>query len=224
MLMRPRIDLSNFRFRTTEKLNLYFSNSIVLWFGTSIVVGLWWIKGRDFTEMGISMPTFHNKYWIVLCSLVFILYVIDAWFNFNTTEKIRETRSKWRHSTPFLPTNVNELIAFGVLAFSAAICEEILYRGYFITYLVSWWGTGGFAMIFAVFIPASLFAVAHVYQGWQSVSKILLGAVLFGLIFVFTQSLLLPVALHFFVDIMGGLLSVFLMHGQEKEVSNEEEE
>jgi uncharacterized protein len=52
-----------------------------------------------------------------------------------------------------------------------------------------------------------VFAVSHLYQGIWAVIKILIVAILFGIIFWYSKSLLLVVVLHVLVDLVSGLVS-----------------
>lgn len=69
----------------------------------------------------------------------------------------------------------------------------------------------------AIIIPACMFAFGHLYQGEKAVMKILLMAILFGWIFLLTNSLLLLILIHFLVDVLGGYLAYSLLKNEIRE-------
>lgn len=107
----------------------------------------------------------------------------------------------------FLPATSKEFIHFSLLSLTAGITEEIVYRGYCITYLAwllgsdSWWQLG-----LVLFIPAIAFGAGHFYQGWRAVLKIVFMAVLFGAFYWYTKSLLVLMIVHTTIDLLGGML------------------
>ncbi len=62
-----------------------------------------------------------------------------------------------------------------------------------------------------------MFAFGHLYQGEKAVMKILLMAILFGWIFLLTNSLLLLILIHFLVDVLGGYLAYSLLKNEIRE-------
>ena len=67
------------------------------------------------------------------------------------------------------------------------------------------------AQIVSVVLPARIFASVHIYQGKKAVLKIVVMACLFGLVYLLTQSLWYLIILHVLVDVIGGLLAVWIM-------------
>ena len=88
--------------------------------------------------------------------------------------------------------------------------EEIVYRGFMITYLSELLGEGGWATAATLIVPALAFGVAHFYQGGRAVVKIIAMALLFGFFFYRTGSLWPLILLHTAIDAVGGLLSWYL--------------
>ncbi|MEM1217233.1 MAG: CPBP family intramembrane glutamic endopeptidase [Bacteroidota bacterium] len=67
----------------------------------------------------------------------------------------------------------------------------------------------------AILAPSVIFGLVHLYQGWHAVVKITAMAVMFGFVFVHTQSLWLLMAVHALVDLIGGALGWWLV-GEDK--------
>ena len=144
---------------------------------------------------------------VMLWALVLLgLYIVDASWKL-LPRHIDETVQRWKVSAPFLPTDYGQLASFAVLAFSAAICEELIFRGFMMTYLTSLIGEGQFALCVIVGIPAIAFTIGHYYQGWSAMIRVFVGGVLFGWIFYISDSILIPIIVHAVIDLTSGYLS-----------------
>ncbi|HMP31688.1 MAG TPA: CPBP family intramembrane metalloprotease, partial [Saprospiraceae bacterium] len=64
-------------------------------------------------------------------------------------------------------------------------------------------------IFFAILIPSLIFALSHMYQGWLNVLKIFTISLLFGNIYVYSESLLIVIVLHILVDLVSGSLLIF---------------
>ena len=105
-----------------------------------------------------------------------------------------------------LPRTAAERRGFARLALSAGFCEELLYRGFLLAVVVA--EAPGLGPWRLVVVSALAFAVAHTYQG---VTGMLTAGVLgagFGVLFLGTGSLLLPVLYHVLIDLRLLVLSV----------------
>ena len=71
----------------------------------------------------------------------------------------------------------------------------------------------------AVVISSVIFALLHAYQGFWATVKITALAVLFGFIFIMTESLIPVIIIHFLVDFIGGLVALFAHQREAGEVS-----
>jgi membrane protease YdiL (CAAX protease family) len=214
---------------TRLKKSLYISNSISLWVMAFVVLIAWWLLGRPLSGLGVCWPEPLTWRLGVAGSLVFIMaYVTDVWLEVRTPEALAKTRAHWRKHTPFMPENRKEVQLFYLVAISAAVAEEIVFRGFFVYYFTTWFAGNPWAPWIAIGIPSLIFAISHYYQGWKAMFKIALLSLIFGWLLVYTHSLLIPILLHFAVDVAGGYLSLWLKEG-EPEVpdvafSSEEEE
>ncbi len=98
-----------------------------------------------------------------------------------------------------LPRTPAERRLFTAVGLTAGICEEWLYRGFFLAVLSAvTTGLPGWALVAAA---AVAFGLAHVYQGVGGVVVTgVLGAVM-AVLYLDTRSLLLPVLLHALIDL-----------------------
>jgi uncharacterized protein len=111
-----------------------------------------------------------------------------------------------RHAEPetyatlaLLPRTTRERRLFTLVGVTAGVCEEWLYRGFFLAVVAAL--AGGLPTAVLVLVAAAAFGLAHVYQGRVGiVTTGLLGGVM-AAIYLQTGSLLLPVVLHAVIDL-----------------------
>lgn len=210
-VFKSQPDLKNIEFDTSTKLSVYYSNSLMLWLPTIIIFVLWWWTGRPFADLGLPWPIPAISQMALLLYAVFILlYAADVLLELRNDKKRAETLAHWKKRTPFLPETGYEFKHFMVVCISAGVCEEVIFRGYFMTYFASVLGDADWAKVLTVLLPAFIFAFAHLYQGWKVVFKISVMAVLFGLIFLLSGTIWWLIVLHFWIDFIGGALGWWL--------------
>jgi membrane protease YdiL (CAAX protease family) len=116
----------------------------------------------------------------------------------SETTRARVAKSLERLSF-ILPGTAEERRWFVLVAITAGVSEEILYRGFLIQYFRELPVHVGLTE--ALVMSACVFGIAHVYQGIMGmVQTAILGAV-FGVLFVTTGSLFFPMVLHALVDL-----------------------
>lgn len=207
---QPKIHDINFDTRT--KIAMYYGNSIMLWIPTIIILVTWYFLGREWVDLGFYWPTSSfSSHAIILLWIFVLLYSLDVISEIYTPAKRAKTQAHWIKHTPFLPSNIRELLHFFVLAITAGITEEIIFRAYFMQYIWSLLGDSLFAQAISVVLPALIFASVHIYQGKKTVLKILVMACIFGTVYLLTKSLWWLIVLHILVDVIGGILAVWIM-------------
>ena len=103
---------------------------------------------------------------------------------------------------PLVPHNGRELALFNLVAISAGVVEELLWRGFLIWYLAQ-----VLPMWAAALISTIGFGVAHAYQGAGNLLRItLVGAAFVGL-YLLTGSIWLSMLLHAAIDLLQGRLA-----------------
>jgi membrane protease YdiL (CAAX protease family) len=104
-------------------------------------------------------------------------------------------------AAPFLPRNTAEHAWFNAVAVTAGVCEEVLFRGFCLAYVASfsgpWW---------SVLVTSLIFGLGHLYQGRGGALKTGIVGVITGAMVVGGGTIWLPILLHVFVDIHGGLV------------------
>ncbi len=189
---------------TKAKIAIYYGNSMVMWGFTALVILVWGLSGRSLTYLGLGYPPelSGQAFWIVV--IFAALYLLDF---FSELRSKQNAKTEEAESIAFLPVNRQEYLHYIVMAFSAGVTEEILFRAYFIHYMVSVTGTSPMGIALAICLPAVVFGIVHLYQGWKAVVKIIAMAVFFGLIYLQLRNLWALIVLHVVVDLVGGSIA-----------------
>lgn len=200
------------RFTSQQKKSLYISNSVIMWLPTAVIMLEWWLKNRSFGIFWFDGPAFPESVWAYI-GIFFLIFLAETLTGISSKEKVREARRNFQQSTPFMPTKPSELPLFSVMAFTAGFTEEVIFRAFCMHYLYATLPMSPNTFYVIIIIPAVIFAIVHLYQGPEAVVKILAFGLLFGFIYFYSQSLWLVIALHFIVDMISGLISVYIIRG-----------
>ena len=111
----------------------------------------------------------------------------------------RHAQSSAQATLALLPRTPAERRLFTLVGLTAGICEEWLYRGFFLAVVAA--VAGGPPAWVLVLVAAVAFGLAHAYQGVGGM--VLTGTLggVFAALYLATGSLLLPVVLHAVVDL-----------------------
>jgi membrane protease YdiL (CAAX protease family) len=200
----------NPRLPSALKIRVYYANGALLLGMAAGVAVVWGLSGRALAEIGLRWGA--PPYDAVAVGLVLafvLLYGIDLYREVGDGERQNRTRLSFRR-LGFLPATGAEYLHFLFLCVAAGVGEEIVYRGFLITYLSELTGGGGWSAAVSILVPAVSFGLAHLYQGRAAVVKIVAMAVLFGFFFLRSGSLWPLMLLHTAIDATGGLVSWYL--------------
>jgi membrane protease YdiL (CAAX protease family) len=118
-----------------------------------------------------------------------------------------------------MPRTLTELCWFGGASLTAGFCEELLFRGYVIWVFTPWLGWWG-----AAALSLAIFAVAHIYQGWNGVLRTGIVGGIFTLVVAVTGSLWPAIALHALVDLFNGFMAWMALRDESAKGDAEENE
>ena len=210
-------NFENIQFTEAIRRRFYLANSLFLCLAAVVILVTWWLHDRPFDAMGfrLSIDVKNQELTFSLIALLAILYAGDLLMSIRKWKKRDLTVDTLDDTTPFLPRKLRELPAYIVMCISAGVFEEIIYRGYMVTYFLPEYNFSTGPPILAVTAPAFLFSLAHYYQGWQAVLKIFLLSLLLGIIFLSSGSIWVVMIIHFLIDLIGGLVAMRLMKSQE---------
>jgi membrane protease YdiL (CAAX protease family) len=190
-------------FNEASRKRLYLGNSLMLAVSGSSVLIIWLLKQRSFNFLGFNQSIQFSVPLIIVLTVFVIAYLVDIFLTLQETKK-QPTEKEWFDKSSFLPQNRRELPAYILLCLCAGIFEEIIYRGFMVTYFLPL-NESAFIPFLALLAPSILFSLAHYYQGWSSVAKIFIFSTLLSWIFISSKSIYLNMAIHFLIDLISGI-------------------
>ncbi|HUI84929.1 MAG TPA: CPBP family intramembrane glutamic endopeptidase [Candidatus Binatia bacterium] len=142
-----------------------------------------------------------------LVEIAIALFVAVMLLPFATVfwKKVRKQPRQYRSAEAlrslayFVPATWTERRWWVFICITAGICEESLYRGFLLHYLhVFPWTLN---LTLALLISSVIFGLGHLYTGIAGAIGTGIGGFIFGLLFILTGSLLLPMILHAALDL-----------------------
>jgi membrane protease YdiL (CAAX protease family) len=192
----------------------FYGRLLVLEWGLAVLAGVLWLSapGVSAADVGLTWP----RAWpgpvtsaVVVGLLLFVAVSTRALRSgalLHAGGQAAPRAGEGRHAEPpvhatlaLLPRTAGERRLFTVVGFTAGICEEWLYRGFFLAVVSAL--LGGAPGWLLILIAGAAFGLAHAYQGVAGVVTTgLLGGAMAAL-YLDTGSLLLPVLLHAAIDL-----------------------
>jgi membrane protease YdiL (CAAX protease family) len=191
----------------------FYVRLLILEWGLTVLSLVVWLAapGVDAGQVGLRWP----QQWpgpvtgvVVLLVLAFVVVSTRALRGGALLEVAEPVRrpGEGRHAEPaghatlaLLPRTPGERRLFTAVGVTAGVCEEWLYRGFFLAVVAAL--AGGLPSGVLVVVATLAFGLAHAYQGKAGVLTTgLLGGVMAAL-YLETGSLLLPVLLHAAIDL-----------------------
>lgn len=188
----------------TTRVREYWWTVLSEWGLVALVLFTWFWHHRVPADLGLLLPADIRSVWGAGLTLLAIAVLYWQWRSVHVQddEQMASLRSQMEAVSGVLPHTANERRVFRLLALTAGITEEILYRGYLIWYfaaLIGFW-PGVTAAVLA-------FAAGHAYQGGAGIIKTGAVGLLYTLLYVFTGSLVWPMIVHAAMDLHGGALA-----------------
>lgn len=176
---------------------------------TSVALVAWHVAGRPWAALGLTAVKGWRA-WASFGATVALILLLARSLNRLARDQGRRLRLRERLER-LLPADALEFIprtsvdrAFAVLvALTAGVGEEMLYRGYFTAILapwLSWWG--------AAALSVGCFGLAHNYQGRAGIARAAAIGAALTLVVAVTGSLLPAMVLHATMDLNLLLLSM----------------
>lgn len=165
-----------------------------------IVFGLGW----SWSALGLQGP--NDSLLARLCVWFAVLLVLSFYAQVfyirrlsRTSEGMAQLRQGMSGPLHMLPRSQKERALWVLLSLTAGFCEELLYRGFMPAYLSHIFP--GMQLWLAIVVAAVLFGVGHLYQKISGMLGTGLMGLAFGLLYLFTGSLILPMIAHALFDL-----------------------
>lgn len=198
---------STVKYDSMQKRTFYFSTCLSLTIMAALIVSVWLLFRRPLAALGLTL-NIEGRLWIWTVIAFVVIYAIDTIHSVATPKNIAASLSDWEKRTPFMPTKIKELRVYLLMCLCAGVFEEVVYRGYMVTYFSYLFKGSDYRQSLSVFLPALIFSVSHFYHGLKNIIKIFILSALFGYIYILSGSLVVVMLLHFLVNVIGGLLTV----------------
>jgi uncharacterized protein len=213
--VRLRELVANPNVGSRDRILLYASTIAFQWL--AVIVVCWRARAHGFSriDLGLSLPTGSIVIWSLLGSVT--LGGLQ-WLNLR---RMAHSPGRVQHlrtlGDKILPRTNRELGLFLMLALTAGICEEFLYRGF----AIAAFNRFGRASWVAVILSGMLFGLAHLYQGRAGLAGTMLLGMLFGWIRVAFGSLLPVILSHSAIDVVAGVTGPkYLLQNQQANPSH----
>jgi membrane protease YdiL (CAAX protease family) len=144
-------------------------------------------------------PGAHTEVARQIPGLAVALVLITAVYRFGGQGMRRALAVQLRPVAALLPRTPAERRLFALLALTAGVCEEVLYRGFGLAALR--WAAPGLADPALIAVTALSFGLAHLYQGPPGVILTGLVGAYFAWIAIATGSLVPVILLHALLDL-----------------------
>jgi membrane protease YdiL (CAAX protease family) len=185
----------------SDPARLYLQTLTLEWVALAVLASAWYLLGRPIADLGF-VPPGGNGFWIGAAVLVLATgFLIYSWRRSITVKQ--EEKDKQIESLGdlvyFLPRTERDYRHFVAVSITAGIVEEILYRGF------AFWYLAQIMPIWAVILVSSIaFGIGHSYQGVGGMIRVSLIGLAFGIFYVATGSIWLPMLAHAILDILQG--------------------
>ena len=191
----------------------FYRRLLVLEWGLAVVAFVVWLASPDVdaAAVGLVWPREWPGPLTSVVVVVVVLFVVASTRQLRAGALIEMARGarrpgQGRHAEPpgqstlaLLPRTAQERRLFTVVGVTAGICEEWLYRGFFLAVVAAAAGTTATPVL--VVVAALAFGLAHAYQGRVGIATTgVLGGIM-AVLYLDTGSLLLPVVLHAVIDL-----------------------
>jgi len=182
---------------------IYVITMAIEWLIVAFIAwGARWKGASLSTLTGGNSPTLRS---IALDLGLAIAFLIAANIVLGILGKILQLFS---HATPnaaiknFLPHTDLEIAIWLLLALTAGICEEMIFRGYLQRQFIVWTGNA----VVGIVLQGVVFGLAHAYQGPTQILVIAVYGCMFGSLAYWRKSLRPGMFAHFIQDGVGGLV------------------
>lgn len=190
---------------SADRLSLYWSTILFQWILLLVVAWRCLARTVEPEELGISLSEPWRIAWTTI-GLTALLCLNQIAGLRRIARVPPEGRGAFFAITERLvPRNLKETWVFAILACTAGITEEILYRGFvfaaFVRMVVNYGPPNGLAAI----LSSAWFSLAHLYQGKRGILTTFVVGLIFVSVRIWTGSLVPVIIAHAGIDLVAGI-------------------
>jgi membrane protease YdiL (CAAX protease family) len=184
-----------------DRIRFYRHIVVSEWAYLAALAGAWLVYSRPFADLGFVAPGGLGFAGGAAALLLLTGILVHSWRASVVASDASKakTRESFGRLAKYLPQTDPELRSFYRVSVTAGIVEEIVYRGFVLWYL------GWFMPLWAAVIVSSVaFGLGHIYQGMSGMLRTGLLGLAFGIFYVVTGSIWLPIIAHVLLDALQG--------------------
>jgi uncharacterized protein len=188
----------------------------ILFYRTQVVWELSWIIviaiimipiDQPLQWLGLTLP--NPMGWVIMAALLLGIGLSTFLLRRNPGA-LEAMRRSLESSQIFLPTTPAERKWYAVAAITAGICEELLFRGFLMRYVLTTFAIQDW--LFIALISGIIYGLSRAYQGFKGIFQTTLTGFSFAVVYVLSESLLPAMVFH----ILAELRTMFLWQPEEK--------
>jgi membrane protease YdiL (CAAX protease family) len=174
------------------------------WGLVAIVLAVWLSRGRDLAALGLELRPTTGLAGVLVGLATMMSLVLRQRGALERDETLRaQVRARLAPVARLLPGSRAEFPRFVVLACTAGLCEELLFRGY-----LYWYAAQHLPLVWAALAQAIVFGVGHLYQGSRGVLLTGLAGLFFTGVVLVTGSIWPAMLIHALMDLNAGDLAL----------------
>jgi len=176
----------------------------------ALVAALIWLIHRHGLKIDFLGQNAGDSRLTLIVTFVFLVIIgFMAYFNVRQLrqEKPEQLEAELGPIKSILPENSAESFVFILVAFTAGICEELLYRGWLQNLIA--YGTG--SIWIGLLLAGVIFASGHAYQGSKGIIQTGISGLILGGVFIFTRGLVAGEILHTSLDAVNGIVGCYAL-------------
>jgi len=187
-----------------ERLRLYGSTIAFQWLMVAIV--LWRSMARNLSPLELGITLADPLKTILIAAGLTAILGFNQFAGLNRAAHIpAESRGfLFKFTEKIMPRTSRERGAFTLLACTAGISEEFLYRGFVFVIFTHLFANSRSPIWAAAIVSSCWFAVGHLYQGQRGIVTTLVVGMTFVSVRIWSGSLLPAVTAHATVDLIAG--------------------
>ena len=184
------------------RLRFYRGVIVETWLLALCLLAFWAVAGRPWSRLLLGHPSpLRLGAGLAVALLLAGLLRFQREHILARPDAIERAMQNLACAEPLLPHTRAERKVFWIVAATAGICEEILFRGFLIWYFAVWMGP-----VAAIVLSSLVFGTGHIYMGLTQVPRAALAGLIFACLAFASASLWPAILLHAALDWNSGEL------------------
>lgn len=197
------------------RIDFYYNITIEEWIAVVVLLRYWTWTHRSLQAL-LLIPASPVRFAIgmVVALALCVLLLVQRKAILARPELIEKVRKRLAYADPLLPHTGAERRRFYRVAFTAGVCEEVLFRGFLLWYFAVWVGVWPAAILSSI-----VFGLGHVYLGVRQIPNTAIIGLVMAALAILSGSLWPAMLLHAAIDWNSGELGFLVLNSPEPAAS-----